>query len=296
MRHSVGHRRRRRSEPPPRGGRRTRGLLMRRRRLVPGANVGSPSADRPYHAGGGSRLGAIGAIEPLTRNPNARPALEFRCQSRGISPGATIEEPRLLAARAPELGRGPAVHSSGCRQAVRAHQADAHALSCSRPCRLPGSGHRGAGPLAVAYRSRLRALERAVLCEFLGCQLPARVRTAGPPAAAEVEVRAKRHVVDVVMTIEKRKPGLRLHNPVTTRPVNGVVHDDQQVRHDGGRRDDSGEKRARCLSGTTLVATPGPRRSSCTSSSARAARPFRSRETSASGERFVMGNRAPARR
>ena len=53
-------------------------------------NVESPSADRPYPRAAAAGWGAIGAIEPLTRNPNARPAL-IPLQSRGISPGATME-------------------------------------------------------------------------------------------------------------------------------------------------------------------------------------------------------------
>ena len=53
-------------------------------------NVESPRRIARTARAAAAGWGAIGAMEPLTRNPNARPAL-IPLQSRGISPGATME-------------------------------------------------------------------------------------------------------------------------------------------------------------------------------------------------------------
>jgi len=92
-------------------------------------NVESPSADRPYRAGGGSRLGRHWRDRAVDAEPERPPGADSAAVSRRFS-GRDDADLMSLTLERPSLAEDLLLHSSGCRQAVRAHQSDAHALPC----------------------------------------------------------------------------------------------------------------------------------------------------------------------
>ena len=110
-----------------------------RQRLMQMQNVESPSADRPYRAGGGSRLGRHWRDRAVDAESERPPGADSAAVSRHFS-GRDDGDLVSLTLERPGQAEDLLLHSSGCRQAVRAHKADAHALSCSRPSGCLGQG------------------------------------------------------------------------------------------------------------------------------------------------------------
>ena len=189
--------------------------------------------------------GAIGAIDPFTRNRNARPTL-VPPGSLGTVPGSddrdVVPETLERSGQADDL----VLHPSGRRQAVGAHEADAHAALRGACRTAPGRRQtvaaraRSPSPTSLAFASSSGPCRVELLGGHLGAQ---RAEEQVGQRQQEVEVGAERHVVDVVVTIEEREPRLGLHDPMAARPMDRVVHDDEQVRHDGGGDHQAHEER-----------------------------------------------------